>query len=81
MEFELTKSDTSMANALRRVRPARPRSGAARCCPRRCSGSPPFAAGGCAQMIIAEVPTMAIDQVRAGAGPPLAIAAPAPQVG
>ena len=37
MEFELTKSDTSMANALRRVRPARPRSGAARCCPRRCS--------------------------------------------
>ena len=24
MEFELTKSDTSMANALRRVRPARP---------------------------------------------------------
>ena len=36
MEFELTKSDTSMANALRRVRPARPRSGAARCCPRRC---------------------------------------------
>ena len=36
MEFELTKSDTSMANALRRVRPARPRSGAARC-PRRCS--------------------------------------------
>ncbi len=79
MEFELTKSDTSMANALRRVRPARPRSGAARCCPRRCSsGSPPFAAG-VAQMIIAEVPTMAIDQVRAGAGPPLAIAAP--QVG
>ena len=42
------------------------------------SGSPPFAAG-VAQMIIAEVPTMAIDQVRAGAGPPLAIAAP--QVG
>ena len=32
-------------------------------------------------MIIAEVPTMAIDQVRAGAGSPLAIAAPAPQVG
>jgi len=37
MEFELTKSDTSMANALRRVRPARPRSNPARCRRRRCS--------------------------------------------